>query len=252
MTHIAKPWRGADRAAQYGGLHGAMRCGIHLLQCGMARPREYDEAALVSHAMHAFWSRGYRGMSIEELVSRTGVSRASLYNAYPDKRGLFIESIKHYLDEIVQDNVRRLHEAEPAGEAVRQFLIKLADAPLARLRRGCLLTNAAVELGIQDKQVAGLIRQAFGRVEDALHQRLIEAKKAGDLAPDVQPLSYARQLMTVLQGIRVMARVGVERDTLKDAVRAALYPLKSHRKIGAVKDGASKTKRVPRVKKAIR
>jgi TetR/AcrR family transcriptional repressor of nem operon len=218
----------------------------------MARPREYDEAALVSHAMHAFWSRGYRGMSIEELVSKTGVSRASLYNAYPDKRGLFIESIKRYLDEIVQDNVRRLHEVEPAGEAVRQFLIKLADAPLARLRRGCLLTNTAVELGIKDKQVAGLIRQAFERVEEALHQRLLEAKKAGDLAPDVQPRSYARQLMTVLQGIRVMARVGVERDTLRDAVRAALSPLKPRRNLRAARDAATKTSRMRPVKRSMR
>lgn len=216
----------------------------------MARPREYDEAALVSHAMHAFWSRGYRGMSIEELVSKTGVSRASLYNAYPDKRGLFIESLKRYLDEVVQDNVRRLYAVEPAGEAVRQFLLKLTDAPLARLRRGCLLTNTAIELGIKDKQAAALIRQAFGRVEDALHYRLVEAKKAGDFAADVQPRSYARQLMTVLQGIRVMARVGVERDTLKDAVRAALSPLESGRKPRAAKAGAGKKRAA--VKTAIR
>ena len=215
---------------------------------GMARPREYDEAALVSHAMHAFWPRGYRGMSIEELVSKTGVSRASLYNAYPDKRGLFIESLKRYLDEIVQDNVRRLYAIEPAGEAVRQFLLTLADAPLARLRRGCLLTNTAVELGTKDKQAAALIRQAFGRVEDALHQRLIEAKKAGDLAPYAEPRSYARQLITILQGIRVMARVGVERDTLKDAVRAALSPLKSARNGRSAKVRAGK----PPVKKAAR
>jgi TetR/AcrR family transcriptional regulator, transcriptional repressor for nem operon len=216
----------------------------------MGRPREYDEAALVSHAMHAFWSRGYRGMSIDELVSKTGVSRASLYNAYPDKRGLFIESLKRYLDEIVHDNVRRLYAVEPAGEAVRQFLLKLVEAPLARLRRGCLLTNTAVELGIKDKQAAALIRQAFERVEDALHQRLVEAKKAGNLAGNMQPRSYARQLMTVLQGIRVMARVGVERDILKDAVRAALSPLDSGRKLEAVKVGAGK-KQTP-AKKAAR
>lgn len=200
--------------------------------------------------MHAFWSRGYRGMSIEELVSKTGVSRASLYNAYPDKRGLFIESLKRYLDEVVQDHIQHLYGVEPAGEAVRQFLLKLADAPLARLRRGCLLTNTAVELGIKDKQAAALVRHAFGRVEDALHQRLVEAKKAGDLAPYAEPRSYARQLITILQGIRVMARVGVERDTLKDAVRAALSPLKCARNVRAAKVRAGKTK--PPVKKAAR
>jgi TetR/AcrR family transcriptional repressor of nem operon len=195
----------------------------------MPRPREYDEAALLSLAMNSFWSRGYRGTSIDELVAETGVSRASLYNAYPDKQGLFIEIMKRYLDEIVEAHVRRLNEVEPAAEAVRQFLLTLVEAPLAKLRRGCLLTNTAAELGLQDKQSAALIRRALRRVEDALHERLVEAKDTGDLAEHIDPRSYARQLMTVLQGIRVMARVDVSRATLRDAVKGALSPLKSSR-----------------------
>ena len=183
----------------------------------------------MSHAMDAFWSRGYRGTSIEDLVSGTGVSRASLYTAYPDKRGLFIESIKRYLDSIVQNHVRRLKEMEPASEAVRQFFLRTVEAPLAHLRRGCLLTNCAVELGSGDKEVAALIRQAFARVEDVLCERLKQAKKAGALASGVDSRSYARQLITLLQGIRVMARVGVDRDTLRDAVHAALASIKQPR-----------------------
>lgn len=209
----------------------------------MSRPREYDETALVSHAMDAFWSHGYRGTSIEHLVSGTGVSRASLYSAYPDKQGLFIESIKRYLDEIVEDNVRRLSQTEPAGEAVRQFFLGLLDAPPARLRRGCLLTNTAAELGLKDKQTAALIRQALVRVENALHKRLFEAKNAGDLAEYVEPRSYARQLMTVLQGIRVMARVDVDRRMLSDAVKAALSPIKHSRTTRGALDTAKQHSR---------
>jgi TetR/AcrR family transcriptional regulator, transcriptional repressor for nem operon len=188
----------------------------------MARPREYDEAALLAHAMEAFWSRGYRGTSIEDLVVETGVSRASLYSAYPDKHALFLESVRRYLDGVVNENVRRLMSAEPAGEAIRQFFLQLVDAPRARLRRGCLLTNCAVELGAEDKDASALVRQAFTRVENALHDRLVEARKAGALAAHIEPRSYARQLITLLQGVRVMARAGVDREMLKDAMHAAL------------------------------
>jgi TetR/AcrR family transcriptional repressor of nem operon len=193
----------------------------------MPRPREFDEAALITHAMNAFWSLGYKGTSVEDLVSGTGASRASLYNLYPDKRGLFIESIKHYLEDIVQDNVRRLKEVQPADEAVRQFFLNLVEAPRARLCRGCLLTNSAFELGQQDKEVATLIRQAFAKVEAALHERLAEAARAGTLADHLEPRTYARQLITLLQGIRVMARVGADRDLLWDAARSALSGLKA-------------------------
>ncbi|MFN7087305.1 MAG: helix-turn-helix domain-containing protein [Burkholderiales bacterium] len=42
--------------------------------------------ALLDCAMEAFWTRGYDRTSIRELVGKTGVNRASLYGAYPDKR----------------------------------------------------------------------------------------------------------------------------------------------------------------------
>ncbi len=195
---------------------------VRTLELFMPRTREYDEAKLVAGAMDVFWSTGYRGTSIEGLVAGTGVNRASLYTAYTDKRALFVASIERYLDDIVQENVGRLRSVEPADEAVRKFFVQLVEAPLAGLQRGCLLTNAAAELGMSDKRVAALIRHAFASVEDALCARLAEAKKAGRLASHLEPRRCARHLITLLQGLRVMARVGVDRAALRDAADAAL------------------------------
>lgn len=188
----------------------------------MPRAKEYDEAALLDRTMEAFWSEGYDGTSIDVLVERTGVNRASLYSVYPDKRALFVAGVKRYLELVVDDNVRRLREAESPGEAVRQFFLKLVDAPIDRMRRGCLLTNSATELGLEDAEVAALIRGAFRRVECALCDRLVDAQKANQLAAGVRPKTLARLLITVLQGIRVMSRVGVDRETMRDAVNGAL------------------------------
>ncbi len=192
----------------------------------MPRTKAYDETALLDRAMEVFWSRGYDGTSIQELVGTTGVNRASLYGAYPDKRALFVAGLHRYLDLVVEDNMRRLGAIEPAGEAVRQFFLKLVEAPIERLRRGCLLTNSAVELGLQDAEVAALVRGAFRRVEQALCDRLVEAQKANQLVAGAQPRALARLLITVLQGIRVMARAGVDRETMRDAVKSALSAIK--------------------------
>lgn len=188
----------------------------------MPRAREYDEDALLKRAMETFWSHGYDGTSVDDLVRRTGVHRASLYSVYPDKRALFIAGIKRYLELVVDDNIRRLKDAEPAGEAVRQFFLQLADAPIERLRRGCLLTNSATELGAEDPEVAALIRTAFRRMERALRERLADARKTGEVAAGTDTGRAARLLIAVLQGIRVMSRVGVDRQTLRDAVTGAL------------------------------
>lgn len=188
----------------------------------MPRAKAYDEVALLDRAMETFWAQGHDRTSIKDLVRRTGVNRASLYSAYPGKRALFLAAIRRYLDLVVENNVRRLFEIEPAGEAVRQFFLKLVEAPAERIRMGCLLTNAAVEVGLKDKEIAALIRGAFRRVEHAIRERLVEAQHAKQLTEGTQPKALARLLITVLQGVRVMARVGVDRGTMRDAVASAL------------------------------
>jgi len=193
----------------------------------LARPKAYDETAMLDRAMEVFWARGFDGTSIQNLVGKTGVNRGSLYGAYPDKRALFLASIRRYLDLVVEDNVRRLLAVEPAGEAIRQFFLGLVEAPPERLRRGCLLTNSAVELGMEDAQVAALIRGAFRRVEQVFCARLVEAKRVGQLTDGVQPEALARLLITVLQGIRVMSRVGADRVAMRDAVKSALSGIKT-------------------------
>ena len=84
------------------------------------------------------------------------------------------------------------------------------------------MTNSAVELGMDDAEVAALIRGAFRRVERVLRARLVEARRDGHLAVGTQPAVQARLLIAVLQGIRVMAKVGVDRAAMRDAVNCAL------------------------------
>ena len=44
---------------------------------------------MLNAAVECFWSRGYQATSIRDLVDTTGLTGASLYNAFGDKRALF-------------------------------------------------------------------------------------------------------------------------------------------------------------------
>jgi hypothetical protein len=95
---------------------------------------------------------------------------------------------------------------QPAAEAVRGFFLDLAGAPPRRAGKGCLLTNSAVEFGNGDPEISRLVRCAFTRMERVLAERLTEARQDGQLAAGVEPAAYARQLVVLIQGLRVMAR----------------------------------------------
>ncbi|MFX5776960.1 helix-turn-helix domain-containing protein, partial [Acinetobacter baumannii] len=46
---------------------------------GPGRPREFEIDAAVESAMQVFWTRGYHGTSLVDLIDGTGLSRGSLY-----------------------------------------------------------------------------------------------------------------------------------------------------------------------------
>lgn len=190
----------------------------------MARSREYDHHELLTEATSAFWANGFARTTMDDIVKRTGVNRASLYAAYPDKRALFLASLQHYLETVTSKNLRHLERGEKAGESIRSFFLRLISepAPAGYSASGCLLTNTAVELGGAEKDVAVLVRQAFARVEEALRRRLTEARTQGDLSSGVDPEELAKHLLVLMQGIRVMSRLGVEKRFLKQAVESAL------------------------------
>ena len=46
--------------------------------------------------MKCFWHRGYEATSVRDLADKMGISGPSLYNAYGDKRALFVQALEHH------------------------------------------------------------------------------------------------------------------------------------------------------------
>jgi TetR/AcrR family transcriptional repressor of nem operon len=82
---------------------------------GMARPREFDEMAVLDATVQCFWSRGYEATSVKDLIQGTGVTAASLYNAYGDKRGLFRAALDHYVESGIMERIRRCEVLPPSS-----------------------------------------------------------------------------------------------------------------------------------------
>lgn len=63
----------------------------------MARPRQFDETDVLDRAIQCFWSRGYESMPVRDLAGEMGITGASLYNTFGDKRSLYLSALDHYL-----------------------------------------------------------------------------------------------------------------------------------------------------------
>ena len=148
----------------------------------MARPREFDESTVLEAAMQCFWARGFGQTSIRDLVEQMGITGASLYNAFGDKRSLYRQSFVHYLAQTVRDRVARLEKLPPLT-AIRAFFEEIIDRSVDdEQRRGCMLVNAALELAPYDAEFQELVAEELSFIE-AFFRRCVDAgQKDGTIA----------------------------------------------------------------------
>ncbi|MGK7864221.1 TetR/AcrR family transcriptional regulator [Falsiroseomonas sp. E2-1-a4] len=186
----------------------------------MSRPRSYDEDAVIEAAMHQFWRHGYAGTSVRDLGQVMGLGQASFYNAFGGKRSLFARCLDRYLDQGMRERLRRLAATQPPRQAIAGLLEEIVARSL-RDRMGCLLVNSALELAPHDRGVAAVVAARLAELEDFFRGRVLAGQADGSIAAR-DPDDLARMLMTLLLGLRVLARGRPDRATMQGAVRQAL------------------------------
>ncbi len=193
----------------------------------MARPREFDEKTVLEAAMNCFWAQGFEQTSVRDLAERMGITGASLYNAFGDKRSLYRQAFIHYLAHTVRDRVARLEKLPPAL-AIRTFFDEIIERSVDdKQRRGCMLVNSALELAPYDPEFQKLVVEEMIFIE-AFFQRCVDAgQKDGSIVDNRPADQLAKLLLSVLLGIRVLARTRPQRETLAGAADAVLRLLGS-------------------------
>jgi TetR/AcrR family transcriptional repressor of nem operon len=189
----------------------------------LARPREFDEAAVLGAAIQCFWANGYEATSVRDLASEMGITSASIYNAFGDKRGLYRRALDHYIEESLGERAHRLEKTHPPRELIGAFFEEIIECSLEdQQRKGCMLVNSALELAPHDREAQKVVAGVLVEGEN-FFRRLIQAgQKDGTIATSQPADDLARLLLGVLLGIRVLARVRPERELLEGLARPVL------------------------------
>lgn len=173
------------------------------------RPRSFDAEAAVERAMGVFWSRGYHGTALPDLLRATKLSRGSLYAAFGDKHSLFLRALDRYIADALARIDGELGPRHAPVDGLRTFLAGYVDRTSgAKGRRGCLLVATAMELAGRDAEVDRRIGRFFKAMEVRIVDALSRAKAAGTLGEGVEPASAARILVCFVEGLRVVGKAG--------------------------------------------
>jgi TetR/AcrR family transcriptional regulator, transcriptional repressor for nem operon len=191
----------------------------------MARPREFDDEIVLDAAIQCFWRRGYEATSVKDLIGKTGITAASLYNAFGDKRALFRSALERYVERSIGERIRRC-EARPPREAIAAFFEEILSRSLGdREHKGCMLVNSALEMAPHDAEFQKIIAGVLDRIETFFLNCIKAGQANGTITRSIPGENLAHHLLGVLLGVRVLARVRPERTLLEGAVAPALAML---------------------------
>ncbi|MBV6750629.1 TetR/AcrR family transcriptional regulator [Pseudomonas chlororaphis] len=193
----------------------------------MARPREFDEASAMEAAIRCFWARGYEATSVRDLALAMGITGASLYNAFGDKRALFGLALDHYIKRGFCERSVRLEQQLPPREAIQTFFNEIIELSLSDPEhKGCFIVNAALEVAPHDPEFKAVLATVQEGMESFFRRCISAGQAQGSINASQPAEDLARMCLAVLMGLRVLARSRPERDLLEGLVRPVFGLLK--------------------------
>jgi TetR/AcrR family transcriptional repressor of nem operon len=177
------------------------------------RPRKFDEDAVLAAAARVFWEKGYHAASIDDLCEATGVLRGSLYGAFGDKRGLLLAALARYGEGRIKRLAESLESPNPNRETIRQALLYYTrTASDLNGPRACFISNTALELLPQEREVGALIEQIFRRMATLLAAAISRTQANGIFRRVLDEAVIGNYLLCSIQGLRILGKVYSEAE----------------------------------------
>ncbi len=180
-------------------------------------------AQFLDAATGVFRAKGYHATSVADLTEASTVAPGSIYKAFKDKRAVFLAAFDRYVSRRESQRQAAIGKGTTGREKLCEFLTAYAgSASGTEGRRGCLVVGSAMELVSTDPDVAVRVTETMARTEAVLVELIRRGKLDGSVASDVDDRSAARLMLCVLQGMRVVGKVGRSGPDMVAVVAAAL------------------------------
>lgn len=176
----------------------------------MSRPVSYDRADVLDRAMRLFWRRGFEAVTLQDILDETGFNRHSLYKEFGDKDRLFTEALEQY-EKMFSTYIADPLESDDGGlDAIRNLFAKRLQPDVDG--RGCFLSNSIIERPMLCDRAVCAVDRFVARFEAALLNAIQVAQRQGTIPSEKDRSALARYLLTVIQGLGTLSKVGMSAE----------------------------------------
>ncbi len=182
----------------------------------------FNREEALHRAMLLFWQHGFEATTLNDLTAALGVPPSSIYTAFGDKKGLFLEAVGCYLSGPVTS--QSIIENASNGREAAWGLMEAAaigftgdDTPA-----GCLLASAAISCSDQANDIKEALAAIRLGIEKQLQQKIENSVAVDEPSASWDAEVLAAHTIAVIQGLSTLARDGADREKLLRVARTAM------------------------------
>ncbi len=158
---------------------------------------------ILAVAREVFAKKGYKGVTMKDIVEACNISRGGLYLYFESTKELFLEVLQKEAQETDDVFAREITKEAGAGDILALFL---KEQKRELLRRKHHMTAAVYEYFFENRasEEENLIRTRFEEAVSVIEQLIQMGVENGEFYP-VDPTVVARNIMYVIEGMKVAA-----------------------------------------------
>lgn len=181
---------------------------------------------------------GFKGMRVDEIAEKTGLTKGAIYHHFPNKQALgysvvdelFNKMFNQYWDEMLAGDGLPLEVIASSFECMGNTICK------SEVEIGCPLINLGSEMSFEDEGFRTRINKVFDEWTSQLEDLLIKGIEQGNIRSDVDAKKTASFLVASFQGIQCSSKYGKNLQGFKNGLEylsSIVRGLASETEVGA-------------------
>lgn len=165
-----------------------------------SRDLEKSRREILDVAFYEIYTRGFQGVSVDDIVKKTSLTKGAFYHHFPTKLDLGYALVDEVIKPMIIDRwIIPLEKFEnPLHGILKQMKILMGKSEV--LKFGCPLNNLVQEMSPIDAEFKKRLQIALGVWISEMDKHLQRGKKSGFLKSDVNTKQVAHFVVMAHEG----------------------------------------------------
>lgn len=171
-------------------------------------PAHVSKVRLLEAGLELLLAKGYADTGIQDLLNATDLPRGSFYHHFENKEDFALQVIDRYMAGVHDALDAALSDVtSPPVERIRGFFLSVRESYASEGYLGCLLGALGQELSGVSRIFRLKIESCLSAIALRIAGCLDEARRCGDLAPDIDTRILANTIVNCWEGAALRSRL---------------------------------------------